>query len=145
MHEVQVTVVGNVATAVDCRTTTAGLAVARFRLAGTVRRFDRATGAWGDAWTSFYTVWAWRALAEHLAASVEVGQPLLVRGQLRVRETEQDGRPRVTAEILASSAGHDLARGTAVFSRQVSSGSQPPDLRDRPLPVPVTPPRTPIP
>jgi single-strand DNA-binding protein len=140
MHEVQVTVVGNVATAVECRTTPAGLPVARFRLAGTVRRFDREANAWGDAWTSFYTVWAWRALAEHLAASVTVGQPLLMRGQLRVREREGDGRPHVTAEILASSAGHDLARGTAVFSRQVSSSREPSHLLDHPLPAATTPP-----
>jgi single-strand DNA-binding protein len=139
MHEVQLTVVGNVATPVECRTTPAGLPAARFRLAGTVRRFDREKGAWGDAWTSFYTVWAWRALAEHLAESVSVGQPLLVRGQLRVREAVRDGRTQVTAEILASSAGHDLARGTAVFTRQVSTGRAPSDLVDHPRPAAAPP------
>lgn len=137
MYEVQVTVVGNVATPVECRTAPSGLPVARFRLAGTVRRFDRAAGAWDDAWTSFYTVWAWRSLAEHLADSFTVGQPVLVRGQLRVREVERDGRPHVTAEILASSAGHDLARGTATFSRQVSTRRDSSDLLDPALPAAV--------
>jgi hypothetical protein len=56
-------------------------------------------------------VWAWRALAEHLAESVTVGQPLLMRGQLRVRDTERDGRIQLTAEILALCAGATTSPG----------------------------------
>jgi single-strand DNA-binding protein len=140
VYEVKVTVVGNVSTPVECRTAPSGLPVARFRLASTVRRFDREAGAWEDGWSSFYTVWAWRALARNLAESVAVGQPLMVRGQLRVREVEREGRPHVTAEILASSAGHDLARGSAVFHRQVSTRGNPSELPGHAVPASVPPP-----
>lgn len=119
MNESIVTVAGNVATAVEFRETASGVAVARFRLATTVRRFDRAQGAWTDAYTSFYTVVAWRWLATNLAASVTVGEPLLVQGRLRVREAEHEGRARVWAEIEATAAGHDLNRGTSAFRRVV--------------------------
>ena len=117
MHEVDVTVVGNVATPVDYRTSDAGYPTVRFRLAATVRRFDRARGDWTDAHTSFYTVWAWRALATNVSSSVTLGEPLIVRGQLRVRETEREGRTYTSAELLASAVGHDLARGTSAFAR----------------------------
>ncbi|MCI0383210.1 single-stranded DNA-binding protein [Streptomyces sp. CNQ085] len=67
----------------------------------------------------FYTVWAFRGLAEHLAASVTVGEPLLARGRLRVRQGERDGKRWTSAEIEATAAGHDLARGTSSFRRVV--------------------------
>ncbi|MGY0061735.1 single-stranded DNA-binding protein [Streptomyces sp. LZ34] len=86
MNETWLTVVGNAATRPDYWETAAGVAVARFRLAVTARRWDRAREAWMDAYTSFYTVWAWRGLAVNVAASVSLGEPLVVHGTLRVRE-----------------------------------------------------------
>ncbi|MGA6158315.1 single-stranded DNA-binding protein [Stenotrophomonas sp. NPDC087984] len=84
------TVVGNAATRPDFWETAAGVAVARFRLAVTVRRWDRGRDAWADAYTSFYTVWTWRTLAANVAGSVSLGEPLVVHGTLRVREREWD-------------------------------------------------------
>ncbi|MFF7654541.1 single-stranded DNA-binding protein [Streptomyces sp. NPDC007983] len=133
MNETWTTVVGNAATRPDFWETAAGVAVARFRLAATVRRWDRKTEGWVDAYTSFYTVWAWRTLAANVAASVSLGEPLLVHGTLRVREREKDqerekarsgavegesGPKRwITAEIDAVAVGHDLTRGTSAFRR----------------------------
>ncbi|GAA2328128.1 single-stranded DNA-binding protein [Streptomyces violaceusniger] len=90
MNESWVTVVGNAATRPDFWETGAGVAVARFRLAVTVRRWDRGRDAWADAYTSFYTVWTWRSLAANVAGSVSLGEPLVVHGTLRVREREWD-------------------------------------------------------
>lgn len=142
MYESQVTVVGNVATPLDHRTTGSGEPAVRFRLASTVRRFDRERDVWDDAWTSFFTVWAWRTLATNVAASVTLGEPVIVRGQLRVREDERDGRRYVSADVLASSIGHDLTRGTAAFRRvsparpETMAGAPPP--RSGPTPTPVS-------
>ncbi|AXG77886.1 single-stranded DNA-binding protein [Streptomyces paludis] len=116
MNDTMVTVVGNVATGVEFRESAAG-GVARFRFAVPARRWDRRGGGWVDGPTSFYTVWARRALGANLAASVAVGEPLVVRGRLRVREEEKDGRRWTSAEIDAVAAGHDLTRGTAAFRR----------------------------
>lgn len=143
MHETWTTVVGNAATRPDFWETAAGVAVARFRLAATVRRWDRKSEGWVDAYTSFYTVWTWRTLAANVAASVSLGEPLLVHGTLRVREREKErerepekagqgagagagagsgsgeSAPRrwITAEIDAVAVGHDLTRGTSAFRR----------------------------
>ncbi|MCG0287368.1 single-stranded DNA-binding protein [Streptomyces sp. PSAA01] len=145
MNESWVTVVGNAATRPDFWETAAGVAVARFRLAVTVRRWDRGRDAWTDAYTSFYTVWTWRTLAANVAGSVSLGEPLVVHGTLRVRERERErdrpvqgegggaaapaapgadsgggaDQPRrwVTAEIDAMAVGHDLTRGTSAFRR----------------------------
>lgn len=117
MSETLVTLVGNAATHPDYRETASGVAVARFRLAVTARRWDRGQTAWTDAHTSFYTVSAWRGLAQNVIASVSVGDPLLVRGRLRVQEQEREGRRWTTADIDAVAVGHDLTRGTSAFRR----------------------------
>lgn len=116
-----VTLVGNAATAVEHRQTTAGVTVARFRLAATSRRWDKAQERWADGETSFYTVRSWRGLADNVAASVAVGEPLVVQGRLRLREGEQPpekgGQRWFSAEVDAVAIGHDLSRGTAAFRR----------------------------
>ncbi|MGG8406117.1 single-stranded DNA-binding protein [Streptomyces sp. 12297] len=117
MNETLVTLVGQAATRVDYRETPAG-PVARFRIAVRSRYLDRQKEAWADGPTSFYTVWAKRALAANLAGSVSVGEPLLVHGRLRVRDEEAtEGRRWFSAEVDAVAVGHDLARGTSAFRR----------------------------
>jgi single-strand DNA-binding protein len=118
MNETLVTVVGNVATQPEVRKSATGALSARFRLATTVRRWDRERAAWADGHTSFYTVWAWRQLGENVAGSVSVGEPLVVQGRLRVREERgSDGQRWISAEIDAVAVGHDLSRGTSAFRR----------------------------
>ncbi|MFI0150828.1 single-stranded DNA-binding protein [Streptomyces lydicus] len=123
MNDTMVTLVGNAATAVEHRQTTAGVTVARFRLAATSRRWDKAQERWTDGETSFYTVRSWRGLADNVAASVAVGEPLVVQGRLRLREGEQPpergGQRWFSAEVDAVAIGHDLSRGTAAFRRVV--------------------------
>ncbi|WP_330330467.1 single-stranded DNA-binding protein [Streptomyces sp. NBC_00536] len=118
MNDTLVTLVGNVATGMDYRESPNG-AVVRFRFAVTPRYWDRQRENWKDGSTSFYTVWARRALAVNLAGSVASGEPLVVHGRLRVRDEENDGKRWVSAEIDAVAIGHDLNRGTAAFRRIV--------------------------
>ncbi|MBC2878464.1 MULTISPECIES: single-stranded DNA-binding protein [Streptomyces] len=126
MNETLVTVVGNVVTQPDFREAANGAALARFRLAATVRRWDRGREEWADAYTSFYSVWAWRTLASNVVASVTIGEPVVVQGKLRINTQERDGKRWTSADIDAVAIGHDLARGTSAF-RRVSPA--------RPLPV----------
>ncbi|MFI0861264.1 single-stranded DNA-binding protein [Streptomyces smyrnaeus] len=138
MNETYVTVLGNVATKVDHWTAPSGVPVARFRLASTVRRFDKHKGCWTDASTSFYTVWAWRGLAVNVASSVARGEPVVVRGQLRVVEEEREDRRYLSADLMASTVGHDLARGTSAFVRTSRAAPEPfrgPELTRGPTPV----------
>ncbi|MBZ4014638.1 single-stranded DNA-binding protein [Streptomyces purpurogeneiscleroticus] len=129
MSDTMVTLTGNAATAVEHRYTKDGAAAARFRMACTPRRFDREQGRWTDGTTSFYTVRAWRTLADNLAASVAVGEPLVVRGRLTVREgehpPERGGGRWFAAEVDAVTIGHDLTRGTAAFRRAARARTEP--------------------
>jgi single-strand DNA-binding protein len=124
MSETMVTLIGNVATGVEYRESASG-GYARFRFAVTSRRWDRSRELWADGPTSFYTVWAWRSLALNLAASVSVGEPLLVHGRLRVREEDRAGQRRTSVDIDAVSVGHDLARGTSAFRRSAGHETRP--------------------
>ncbi|MGW0733618.1 single-stranded DNA-binding protein [Streptomyces sp. NPDC002851] len=117
MNETMVTVVGNVATKPVFRESPSGAMSTRFRLAVTARRFDRASGTWKDGHTNFFTVWAWRALAENLASAVSVGEPLIVQGRLKVRDESHGAQHWTSADIEALAVGHDMARGTSAFRR----------------------------
>ncbi|TWV36169.1 single-stranded DNA-binding protein [Streptomyces misionensis] len=132
MNETVVCVVGNVATAPVYRELAAGPSL-RFRLAATARYWDREKNAWTDGHTNFFTVWANRQLAANAMASVEVGQPLVVQGRLKVRTDGREGQQQwASADIDATAIGHDLSRGTAVFRR--AAKPEPPAARPRPEP-----------
>jgi single-strand DNA-binding protein len=101
--------------------------VAGFRLACTPRRFNRRTETWSDGATQWYTVTAWRLLGENCAASLRRGDPVVVTGRLDLRTYVNANGVEVTSfEIDAVHVGHDLARGTSVFTR-----SPRPDQREQ--------------
>ncbi|MFJ3820255.1 single-stranded DNA-binding protein [Streptomyces nodosus] len=116
MNETVVCVVGNVATQPVYRESPTG-PTARFRLAVTTRYLDREKNAWTDGHTNFFTVWARRSLATNVAASVAVGDPLVVQGRLKVRTEQRDGQGWLSADLDAAAIGHDLSRGTSAFRR----------------------------
>ncbi|AXG56460.1 single-strand DNA-binding protein [Streptomyces lincolnensis] len=117
MNETMVAVVGNVATQPVYRELATG-ASTRFRLAVTARYLDREKNVWTDGHTNFFTVWANRQLATNATASLNVGDPVVVQGRLRVRTDVREGQqPRTSVDIDAMAIGHDLARGTSAFRR----------------------------
>ncbi|NEA83802.1 single-stranded DNA-binding protein [Actinospica acidiphila] len=117
MNETMVCVVGNVATRPVYRETVSGPS-ARFRIAVTARYWDREKNSWADGHTNFFTVWTNRQLATNAAASLSVGEPVIVQGRLKVRTETREGQPDwMSADIDAVSVGHDLTRGTTAFRR----------------------------
>ncbi|MFI0979431.1 single-stranded DNA-binding protein [Streptomyces sp. NPDC021093] len=116
MNETTVTLVGNAATGPITTETPMGIAV-RFRLAVRARRWDREKEIWTDGPTSFYTVWSRRTLAANLSSSMDVGDPLVVHGRLRIKEETRDGQRWFAADVDAVAVGHDLTRGTSAFRR----------------------------
>ncbi|HET6561763.1 MAG TPA: single-stranded DNA-binding protein [Marmoricola sp.] len=76
-------------------------------------------GDWYDGETTWYSVTAWRTLADHVRDSVRKGDPLIVHGRLR-SETWQppEGPATVTLHVDALLVGHDLNRGITHFIRQ---------------------------
>jgi single-strand DNA-binding protein len=123
VFDTNLAVVGNVLTAPEWRRiTSTGSLVANFRIASTARRFDRETGRWVDGNSFRVRVTAWRRLAEGVASSIAVGDPVVVYGRLYSRDWKDDkNNNRVSYEMEAFSIGHDLARGRAKFFRTKSA------------------------
>jgi single-strand DNA-binding protein len=92
--------------------------VATFRLACTPRRYQKKTDSWVDADTQWFTVNAWRGLAENCDRSLRRGDPVVVHGRLNAQTwTNKAGVEVTTFEIEATFVGHDLTKGTSSFVR----------------------------
>jgi single-strand DNA-binding protein len=119
VFDTMVTVVGNVLNSPDCRRVVDNQTlVASFKVASTSRRFDRADSRWIDGDSLRVRVNCWRQLAENVARSVQVGDPVIVTGRLYSRDWEsEDHVRRVSYELDAHTVGHDLSRGRAKFAR----------------------------
>jgi single-strand DNA-binding protein len=112
-----ITLTGLVATPPRSLQTESGLSITSFRLASSQRRYDRSKGAWVDADTNWYTVTAFRQLADNLTASLTKGDRVVVSGRLRIRSWETADRSGTTVEVDADAVGHDLHWGTTSFTR----------------------------
>jgi single-strand DNA-binding protein len=124
MNETIITLAGNLVTDVDLRTTSRGDALARFRLASTATRYDRANGRWVDGDTTYWNVTAWRRTAQNAAASLAKGQPVIVQGRVRQRTVDRAvaEAPGVTVPVTftdleATHLGLDLARCRSQYLR----------------------------
>lgn len=95
-----------------------------FRLASTPRFFDRSQGGYRDQETVWLKVKAWRDLAHNIAASVHVGEPVVVVGRLRTQTYTAGGEEKHYQELEASMVGHDLSKGTSMFRRSRASGRE---------------------
>ena len=105
------------------------ISVASFRVGCTPR--VKRNGTWEDGETTWYSVTAWRALAENVRDSVHRGEPVIVHGRLRTRLwSPGQGEPdRNVLEVEATLVGHDLSRGTTAFlKRQRSAAGEETDL-----------------
>ena len=61
---------------------------------------------------------AWRWLGENCAASLQRGDAVVVHGRMRLSTwVDGNGVEQQTWEIVATSVGHDLTRGTSTFVR----------------------------
>lgn len=110
-----ITVIGNIASIPERRELPGGGIAVGFRLASTQRRLDN--GQWVDVHTNWYSVSAYRKLAEHALSSLEKGQRVIVTGRFRVKQWESGGKTGTVAEIDADGLGPDLMFGTATFRR----------------------------
>jgi single-strand DNA-binding protein len=119
MFDTTIVVVGNVLSTPEWRrTANSNRLVANFKIVSTARRYDRETGRWADGHSFRIRVVCWRRLAEGVAASLSVGDPVVVTGRLYTRDwRDSDGQSRVTYEMEAVAIGHDLSRGKARFYR----------------------------
>ncbi len=82
-------------------------------------------GEWHNQPTTWYRVTCWRRLGEHVRDSLRTGDPVLISGKLK-QDTWRD-ESNINRHELAVEArwvGHDLSRGTAVFTRMQTRPEQ---------------------
>lgn len=93
-----------------------GISVANFRVASTPRL--KKEGKWVDGDTTWYSVTVWRHLAVNIRDSVRKGDAVVVHGRLRTDTWKrEDGELNSSLQIEATLVGHDLTRGTSLFTR----------------------------
>lgn len=114
MNALPLTIVGNLTGDPELRYTPSGAAVARFTVAHTPRKLDRASGEWTDGEPTYLDCTAWRHLAEHVAESLTRGARVIVAGTLRTERWETpegDKRSRMVLDVDA--CGPELTYATA--------------------------------
>lgn len=110
MAAVPITLVGNVATAPEVRTTPNGTHYVRFRIATNERYRDKA-GEWKDHEATFWDVEAWGDVASAIGEDVAVGAPVIATGPMRSQSWQtEDGEKRVRRFVKVEAIGPDLAR-----------------------------------
>lgn len=130
MNDALVTVIGYVAAEPHFEILSSGTPLMSLRIGSTPRRFDRDLGQWRDEDSMFLTVTCWRSLAGNLQeCGLKRGDPVIVTGRLRIREYVKDGQTRFSAQIEATTVGHDLSRGVARLQRSQRSANSMSDDR----------------
>ena len=130
-----ITITGLTATDPRHLVTSEGVAISSFRFASTDRRYNRATEKWEDGDTTWFTVSAFRGLAENVKASVKKGERLIITGRLRIRDWETDDRKGTDVEIEADAIGHDLTWGTTQFAKNPRENVDTPQEAETTSPV----------
>lgn len=118
MNDTYITLTGWVGSDVSLREVAGNQVVANFRVATTSRRFRN--NQWEDGTTTWYSVSAWRQLADNVNTSIRRGDPVVVHGRLEADVwKKEDGSISTQLVVTATSVGHDLSRGTATFRKAV--------------------------
>ncbi|MEU9831022.1 single-stranded DNA-binding protein [Streptosporangium sp. NPDC048047] len=130
MNDIQITLTGNVAAPPRQHTFPDGSRVTSLKVASTSRYFDRDNQQWCNGETTYFGVRCFRGLADNVAQSVRLGQPIVVQGRLRIREFVHEGERRFMPEVEANSLGHDLRWGLGSFTKPMRGGNAPSLGRD---------------
>lgn len=117
----QVTIVGNLTRDPELRYTPNGAAVVKFGVAVN-RSYVNRNGEKVEQ-TDFFTVNAWRQLAENCAESLKTGSRVIVSGRLQARSWETEGGDkRSTVEIEADEIGPSLRWASATIIKPARGG-----------------------
>lgn len=130
MNDIYVTLTGNVAAPPRQHTFPDGSRVTSLKVASTSRYFDRENQQWCNGETTYFGIRCFRGLADNVAQSVRLGQPIVVQGRLRIREFTHEGERRFMPEVEANALGHDLRWGLGSFSKPQRGGVVPSLGRD---------------
>jgi single-strand DNA-binding protein len=116
MAESRIEITGNLVRDPELRYTPNGYPVCSFTVAVTPQ--EKNGNEWKDCETQYWTVSAWRALAENISASFEKGDPVTVSGNVNFRTwITKEGEKRLQHEINAKRVSVPLDYHTAVIRK----------------------------
>jgi len=118
-NEIQITVRGWMGSDPVRHVGPTGVTLAMFRVGSTPRLRDRTTGEFRDGETQWFTVKAWRDLAENVIVSLKKGMPVILRGTLRTETWQGENGERSANVVSVDSIGADLANGTIAYTKTV--------------------------
>jgi single stranded DNA-binding protein len=112
-----INLVGNLTADPEFKVTNGGVAVVRFRLACSRRIFDRTANEWRDGEPAYFSVSAWRQLAQNIHTSLRKGDRAIVVGRMRQSEYEVNNERRIRWEVEAEAVGAELTWSYAQVQR----------------------------
>lgn len=114
-------IVGTIATVPYYSNAPDRVAYCSFRVASNDRIYDQDKREWIDVGTNWYTINAFRALAEHAKKSFAVGDRVIAYGRVRVNNWESKGKNGTSVEVEVEALGHDLRWGVTSFTKLVEA------------------------
>lgn len=125
----KVMILGNVGKDPEIRYTANGNVVTTFSVAAN-RRYPRPDGEWEEE-TEWFTVVAWKQLAERLAQNLQRGDRVYVEGRLHTRSWDgPDGQRRYRTEVIADRVLPQGRRQQPVAAGAETGGSAETDITD---------------
>ena len=116
MADNEITITGNLTREPELRFTTGGTATCSLGVA--VNRRYMQNSEWVDAPTQFFNVTVWGQYGENVAASVNKGDRVIVKGRLEFRKYENKDKIEVTThDIQADEVAVSLKFATATVER----------------------------
>jgi len=129
------TLAGNLTQDPELRYTQTGTALVDLQVV-TSKSVKNADGTWESKDPVFWTVTAWRQVAENAAASLKKGMGVIIIGTPVTKEWEaKDGTKRTKVEINADHVALSLGRYSVVAEKSVNGGSVSSDPFNNPIPV----------
>lgn len=118
MFDNGINLVGNLTADPEFKVTSGGVAVVRFRLACSRRIFDRTANEWRDGDPAFFSVTAWRQLAQNIHTSLRKGDRAIIVGRMRQSSYENSNHEkRISWEVEADAVGAELSWSYAQVQR----------------------------
>ena len=117
------TLAGNLTQDPELRYTSSGTALCDLQMA-TSKSVKNENGEWENKDTVFWTITAWRQLAENAAASLKKGMSIIVIGTPVTKEWEgKDGTKRTKVELNADHVALSLNRYAVTAEKTTNGGS----------------------
>ena len=116
----KVILLGNLGKDPEVRSTSGGMAIARFPLATGERRKDQ-SGQWVDH-TEWHNVVTFGKTAENCQKFLKKGRQIFVEGRIRTNKwQDKEGKDRYTTEILADNVQFVGAKGEGDYSSSAAN------------------------